>query len=320
MSVSLLSMDALVLVTSAIVAELRNSTEGKSPSKAAASDLDSIRPKTDKYKSMSDTQLKRGNLTTGATDVYCVQILHLEDSPYDAALILDQLEDGGLYFAMTHALNRSEFESAVERHRFDIILCDHKVPGYCGFDALEFAKQHQPDVPVIILSGALDDEQAVQSLKHGATDYILKERLARLVPAIRRALDEADDQILTAAVDNQIREQARWLDLMRDAVLVRNMNDEIVYWNSGAEAVFGWTAKEALGRDFIGLLHGDAARLGTAKKSLLQSGDWLGEIQLKRKTGDERTVVSHWNLVRGKDGRPQSILSTNTDVTEIRKR
>jgi PAS domain S-box-containing protein len=276
-------------------------------------------PKIKHRKHMNRIQPKRRDSTTNATEVYCVRILHLEDSADDAALMLDYLEDGDLPCAITHALNPSEFESAIGSERFDIILCDHKVPGYSGFVALEFAKKHQPEVPVIILSGALDDEQAVQSLKHGATDYILKERMARLVPAIRRALDEADDQIIKAAAADRIREQASLLNLMRDAILLRNMNDQILYWNPGAEALFGWSAEEALGQDFLGLLRGDPERLGDAKNRLLQSGDWLGEIQLRGKTGEEKTVMSRWNLVRGKDGQPHSILSTNTDVAELKR-
>lgn len=318
-AVPLLAIEALVLVTTTIADRLRN-TE----SQIREDDLDvpgfrfgCMNYK--KWKRMNRTQLKRWGPRSGGPEVYCVQILHLEDSPYDAALILDLLEDGELKCAVTHALNRMEFEAALKKHRFDVILCDQKVPGYSGFEALDFAQLNQPDVPVIILSGALDDEQAVQSLKHGATDYVLKERLARLVPAILRALDEADDRIIKAAALDRIREQASLLNLTRDAILVRNMNDQITYWNPGAESVFGFSAEEAVGRDFVGLLQGDSARLGGAKEILVQTGDWLGEIQLKGKSGEDITVMSRWNLVRGKDGQPQSILSTNTDVTEMRK-
>jgi PAS domain S-box-containing protein len=320
-SVQLLALEALVAVISTVASRFRDDAKARALERREnVSDSQVVsRRKVNNPKRMNSIQLNPNGSTTNAKKVYTVTILHLEDSPYDAALILDQLERGDLAYTMTHALNRADFESAIEQQRFDIILCDHKVPGYCGFDALDFAKRHQPLVPVIILSGALDDDQAVQSLKHGATDYILKERLARLVPAIRRALDEADTQILKAAAENRIREQASLLDSMRDAVLVRNLNDEIVYWNSGAESLFGWSAEEALGQDFVGLLQGDPVRLGSARKSLLQSGDWLGEIKLKGKTGEEIIVMSRWNLVRGKDGRPQSILSIHTDLAEMRK-
>jgi PAS domain S-box-containing protein len=248
-----------------------------------------------------------------------VRILHLEDSAADAALILDMLEDQDLPCAITHALTRSDFETAIEREHFDIILCDNHLPAYSGFAALEFAKKYQPQVPVIILSGTLDDEQAVESLKHGATDYILKGSLPRLVPAIRRALDEADQRIIKAAAEERIREQANLLDLTQDAILVRNMNDRIVYWNAGAKNLFGWTDEQALGQDFLGLLQGDLASLAEAKERLMQTGDWMGEIKLKAKSGEEKTVLSRWNLLRDKEGQPRSILSTNTDITDLKR-
>jgi len=245
--------------------------------------------------------------------------LHLEDSAADAALILDLLDDRELPCAITHALQRAEFETAIEREHFDIILIDNHLPGYSGFAALEFARKHQPQVPVIILSGTLDDEQAVQSLKHGATDYILKERLARLVPAIRRALDEADERIIKTAAEERVREQADLLDLTHDAILVRNMNDRIVYWNAGAERLFGWSAEQAVGQDFAGLLQGNIALLLSAKEQLLRSADWLGELTFKGKPGQEIKVMSRWNLLRDKDGQPHKILSTNTDITDMKK-
>jgi len=252
-------------------------------------------------------------------EVNRVRILHLEDSAADAALILDVLEDKELPCAITHALHRSEFESAVERDRFDVILCDNHLPGYSGFDALEFARKHQPDVPVIILSGTLDDEQAVECLKKGATDYILKERLARLVPAIRRALDEADQRIIKAAADERIREQAGLLNLTSDAILVRNMNDRIQYWNAGAKTLFGWTEEQANGQDFGTFLQADKAALREAKERLLKEDDWMGEIKLKSKSGQEITVLSRWNLLRGPDGKPRSIICTNTDISELKR-
>ena len=317
--VTLLAVESLVLMTSAIAAEMRGGDVKIPEGHDNPENLPGNQLKVEKQTSMNRTQLKRHDSDLNSMERYCIQILHLEDSPFDAAFILDQLEDGELACAVTHAMNKADFEAAVLSRRFDIMLCDFHVPGYSGFDALEFAKAHQPEVPVIILSGALDDEQAVQSLKHGATDYILKERLARLVPAIRRALDEADDQIIKAAAENRIREQARLLDLMRDAILVRNMDGEILYWNHGAENLFGWSAEEAMGQEFVGLLQGDSAQLESAKEALLQSGDWIGEIQLRDKSGEERTLMSRWNLVKGKDGQPHSIVSTHTDVTEMKK-
>ncbi|HEY3913795.1 MAG TPA: response regulator [Verrucomicrobiae bacterium] len=122
----------------------------------------------------------------------CVRILHLEDSPIDAALILDFLEEANLTCEMSHALNQADFENALENEEFDVILCDNRLPGYSGFAAMEFAKKRRPHVPIIILSGTLDEAQAVECLKKGAVDYVFKNRMGRLVPAIRQALQETE--------------------------------------------------------------------------------------------------------------------------------
>jgi signal transduction histidine kinase len=196
---SLLALESLVLLISATAAKLRAAAEMEATEGyEEATDFDFGPPEYPRleWKSMNKTQAKHGDGAGRLARAHSLQILHLEDSPTDAVLILRILEDGGLACAVTHALNGAEFETALERERFDIILCDHKITGYSGFEALEFARKHQPQVPVIMLSGVLDDEQAVQSLKNGATDYILKERLARLVPAIRRAMEEADERVI----------------------------------------------------------------------------------------------------------------------------
>jgi len=246
-------------------------------------------------------------------------ILHLEDSDLDAELILLVLRSEGLNCSITRARRKAEFEEAVTNGSFDVILCDHNLPGYNGFTALAFAKQHQPMVPVITLSGSLDDAQAVESLKRGATDYILKERLARLIPAIRRALDESEERKRKEAAELRIREQANMLNLTRDAIIVRDMEGRVVYWYAGAERLLGWTAEEAIGQEFVPFLGAEEAVMETAEKMLLQSGGWLGELRFKGKAGEEIIVQSSWSVLRGKDGQPQRILTINSDVTEKKK-
>jgi two-component system cell cycle sensor histidine kinase/response regulator CckA len=249
----------------------------------------------------------------------CIRILHLEDSTADAELILSTVERGGLRYKITLTSDKSGFETALAAQAFDLILCDHSLPGYDGFAALRLARVRQPDAPVIMISGALDDEQAVESLKNGATDYILKQRLARLVPAIRRALHEAQERRGRQAADERIREQANLLNLTGDAIIVRTIDDRIVFWNRGAENLFGWKEEQALEQDFGARLQGEAQVLASAKKTLLESGDWIGELQFKAKSGEGVTSLSRWKLMRDKDGLPQAILSANTDITEKKK-
>jgi PAS domain S-box-containing protein len=116
------------------------------------------------------------------------------------------------------------------------------------------------------------------------------------------------------------REQAQLLDLTHDSVVARDMDDVITYWNSGAEALYGWKKQEALGHVAHRLLHTRfPAALEDIKKTLIEAGRWEGEIVNTRRDGSEAAVASRWALVRDEQGRPIATLETGTDVTE-RKR
>jgi PAS domain S-box-containing protein len=119
-----------------------------------------------------------------------IRILMLEDVPSDAELEESELRDAGLVFTALRVDTRKAFEQALDEFKPDIILADYNLPAYNGHDALEYARRTHPQIPVIMVTGALGDESAVELLQLGARDYVLKDRLARLVPAIKRALSE----------------------------------------------------------------------------------------------------------------------------------
>jgi signal transduction histidine kinase len=119
-----------------------------------------------------------------------LRVLHLEDNPRDAELIRSTLEDGGFECDVVLVDSRSAFTKALTEGQFDIILSDFGLADYDGLSALELANKTHPDVPFILVSGTLGENEAVESLKSGATDYILKGRLIRLGPAVKRALDD----------------------------------------------------------------------------------------------------------------------------------
>ncbi len=123
-----------------------------------------------------------------------LRILSLEDSPLDAELILNTLQEDGLVLAWTRVDNRVDYELAIHNFQPDLILADYKLPNFNGAQALEIAKVLCPDVPVIVISGVVGEETAVELLKNGATDFILKDRLGRLVPAVHRAIMEVESR------------------------------------------------------------------------------------------------------------------------------
>jgi phosphoserine phosphatase RsbU/P len=113
-----------------------------------------------------------------------LRVLHLEDSPRDAELVRDRLEDDGVSCDIHLATGKASFESALAQESFDLIISDFNLPGYDGITALKQAQAVQPDVPVILVSGTVSEVQAVKCLQIGATDYLLKARLDRLAPAV----------------------------------------------------------------------------------------------------------------------------------------
>jgi signal transduction histidine kinase len=123
-----------------------------------------------------------------------LRILHLEDDPNDGALIQSTLEAGGIACATTLVRNRDEFMAALERGGIDLILSDYSMPSFSGLAALQIARAGHPDLPVILVSGTMGEERAVDALKSGATDYVLKDHLVRLVPAVRRAMQEVEER------------------------------------------------------------------------------------------------------------------------------
>jgi signal transduction histidine kinase len=122
-----------------------------------------------------------------------LRVLVLEDEPADAELELAALADGGFECAATLTDGRAAFEAAFAPGRFDLVLADYRLPDYTGLEALEHVRRRDALLPFVLVSGALGEERAVEALRAGATDYVLKHGLARLAASVHRALEERRD-------------------------------------------------------------------------------------------------------------------------------
>src|ERR1700722_19490561 len=123
-----------------------------------------------------------------------LQILHLEDDPNDAALVKDALETARITCSIECVQDHDGFLETLERGGIDLIISDYSLPVFDGFAAIALVRARWPDLPVILVSGSLGEELAVDSLKNGATDYVLKQHLFRLPPAVRRAMQEVEER------------------------------------------------------------------------------------------------------------------------------
>ena len=118
-------------------------------------------------------------------------VLSLEDSFRDFEIIRESLTDAGYDLTMDHAENEAQFISFLQKQKYDMILADFSLPGYDAFAALEKSLEIAPDVPLIVVSGSIGEETAIDLIRQGAVDYVLKDRLERLPFAVKRALEEA---------------------------------------------------------------------------------------------------------------------------------
>jgi PAS domain S-box-containing protein len=117
----------------------------------------------------------------------------------------------------------------------------------------------------------------------------------------------------------RITEQATLLDIAHEAIVVKDLSHKVLYWNKGAARIFGWTTEEAIGGQTSNLFHSDATQLERATKTVLDAGEWHGDLSAKRKDGTAITISARWTLVRTNNGEPKSIFSIMSDVTESRK-
>jgi signal transduction histidine kinase len=194
-----------------------------------------------------------------------LRALILEDEPADAELELLALAEGGFRCQPTLAAGRAAFEAAFAPGRYDLVLADYSLPDYTGLQALEHVRKSDTLVPFVLVSGAMGEERAVEALRSGATDYILKHGLARLAPAVRRALGERRDRERHLATSRALElSQERLRALSRRLLEVQEEE------------------RRRLARD----LHDDIGQALTALKIQLESALRTGGAALPRQIGE----------------------------------
>ncbi len=147
-----------------------------------------------------------------------VRILHLENDPLDAELVQVRLEEADLASRITRVQTRDEFEAALGRNIYDIILADYRLPMYDGMSALLKARDVTPDTPFIFVSGTMGEEAAIEALTEGATDYVLKQNLVRLGSAVRRALKDSRNRRERKQVKEALAQSEAMMRTILDSV------------------------------------------------------------------------------------------------------
>jgi PAS domain S-box-containing protein len=243
-----------------------------------------------------------------------LQIVYLETNDADAELVGAELKSSAIECEVIRARSLPELTSELAQRPVDIVLADRHGPAYDGLHALAVAREKVPGVPFIFVSGTDDSDQVGELLRAGATDFILKDHLPRLVPSIRRVIQEARTQRDLQNVRRELLRHAELLDLANDAIVISDAAGKISYWNRGAERMYGWSREEATGRDVHTLLQtGPPEQLVTVMRTLQEEHHWEGEIRQVRRDGSEIVASTGWTL-QGNDPEA-SLLQLSIDVT-----
>jgi two-component system cell cycle sensor histidine kinase/response regulator CckA len=224
-----------------------------------------------------------------------VLILYLEDSPRDAELVRDKLQQVAMPLELRVAINRAEYEAALAQTRFDLILSDYALPNYDGMAALALAREKQPDVPFILISGTLGEERAVDCVVRGATDYVLKQNLNRLVPAVLRALTEAEEHRKRRVAEDALRQSEERFRVLfeqaADSILLLEIRPEgppvIRDANSTTTKLLGFERDELIGQP-VSLIDVGADAPETIERrrqDILSGSGRLFETQHRHKDG-----------------------------------
>lgn len=190
-----------------------------------------------------------------------LHILHLEDDPHDAALVQSTLKAGGISCTTTCVQNRGDFVAALEHGDIDLILSDFSLPAFDGLSAAEIVRTQWPGIPLILVSGTRGEELAIDSLKSGATDYVLKERLARLAPAVRRAMLEVEERTERRRAEMMIWNERNFSEVSLNSLPgIFYLNDQagnFLRWNRNFERVSGYAPEEIARRRLLDFFTGE---------------------------------------------------------------
>ena len=256
-----------------------------------------------------------------------VHILHLEDDPADAELVQRTLESAAMDCRITCARTHDEFDKALSMGGYDVILADYRLPDYDGVSALRLAQERRPDVPFIFVSGTMGEDAAIEGLTEGATDYVLKHRLSRLVPAVKRALHEAENRRERERAEKALRqaeEKYRHIfEYAAEGIFQSTPEGRYITVNPALAEMHGYDSPEEMVAGITSIERQVYVRPEDCRefrRCLNEKGQVKGfEIDMYRKDGTTCSVSVSARAVRDTDGAVLYYDGTSVDVTERRK-
>ena len=253
-----------------------------------------------------------------------IRLLILEDEPLDAELEIATLEEVGYVCQWKRVETRAEFLACLDTPDYDIILADYNLPTFDGLAALHLFLEHDLDLPFIFVSGTMGEETAIESLKAGATDYVLKERLARLGPAVKRALHEREDRRQRKQAEEALQKSQQLLNAIVDhspaAIQVKDLQGRYLLVNSQIETIFDLQRHEIIDKTPHDILAPEIAASFLANdQAALQARSAVRTEEIVPFPDGMHTFVALKFPLMDDTGEPYAVAGVSTDITE-RKR
>lgn len=245
-----------------------------------------------------------------------IKILHLEDSIKDSELIRSSIESGGIGHDYFLADNKKDFINILETEKIDIILCDYQLPEYNGLEALKIVREKYPQIPFIFVSGTMGEDAAINSMVEGAIDYVLKYKLERLVPAIKRAIREYKLMKEHKQAEEALKESEKkfrsYIENAPDGIFIVDNTGRYIEANNAACNILGYSEDEILSFTISDLLAEESFEDGLAHfNKIIETGRAMSDLLHKHKDGSTR-----WLTINAVRISPEIILGFATDITE----
>ena len=253
-----------------------------------------------------------------------LRVLHLEDNEHDHLLVTEVLAADGLDCQFEVARSKAEFFEALGRAKYDLIISDYTLPSYDGLSALSAAQEHTPDTPFIFFSGTIGEEVAVESLKNGAVDYVLKQRPGRLSAAVRRALRNAEERARLREAELALEKSQERLRIIakatNDVIWEWNLQNDEVWFGENFCAAFGHNIDPGLDSErWFELIHPDEKVRVVSSLCILIAGGgrvWWNEYRLRRGDGSYSHVFDRASVIYDEARKPLRLVGIKIDVSE----
>jgi PAS domain S-box-containing protein len=246
-----------------------------------------------------------------------LRVLIVEDSADDTLLIAAALERGRLDPVFERVETAEGMKTALDRHDWDVIICDYSMPKLTGPQALGIYRQRGLDIPFIAVSGTVGEERVAEMIKAGAHDYVLKSNLNRLPPAVKQELRAAQERRGRRQAETIAGYLASIVESCDDAIVGKTLEGVVVSWNRGAERLYGYTAEEMIGRSVSVLISPNRPEelpdiLETIKRG--EGVDRLETVRL-RKGGTPVDVSLTISPIKDVSGRVVGASTVARDIT-----